>query len=115
MEYKIHYEGDYAVVVLSGEVDLQNSPAAREKILAQIKARFHVLVDLSAVTYIDSSGVASLVEGLQQARQHQLEFGLIGVSLPALQVLQLARLDKVFDIHDSLEQRLEQHNAQKGG
>lgn len=113
MTYKTHKEGSYTVVDLSGEVDLHHSPAAREQILAQIKAQNHVLVDLSAVTYIDSSGVASLVEGLQQARQQQLEFGLIGVSAPALQVLQLARLDKVFEIYDSLQQRLEQHGPQR--
>ena len=113
MKYKIQQENDYTIVALSDEVDLHHSPVAREQILAQIKDQHHVLIDLSAVTYIDSSGVASLVEGLQQAKQHQLEFGLIGVSLPALRVLQLARLDKVFEIHDSLQQRREQHAAQK--
>ena len=113
MTYKTHREDAYMIIDLSGDVDLHHSPEAREQILAQIKARHNVLVDLSAVTYIDSSGVASLVEGLQQAKQHQLEFGLVGVSDPVLQVLQLARLDKVFKIHDSPPQHAEQHVVQK--
>jgi anti-sigma B factor antagonist len=113
MSYKTRIEGDFTIIDLSGEVDLHHSPVARKLILAQIKARYHVLIDLSAVTYIDSSGVANLVEGLQQAKQHQLEFGLIGVSVPVLQVLQLARLDRVFEIHDSLQQRIDQRTAQE--
>jgi anti-sigma B factor antagonist len=113
MTYKTRTEGAFIIVDLSGEVDLHHSPVARKLILKQIKDRYNVLVDLSAVTYIDSSGVANLVEGLQQAKQHQLEFGLIGVSLPVLQVLQLARLDKVFEIHDSLQHLLDQRAAQQ--
>ncbi len=112
MSYTTRTEGNVSIVELNGEVDLHHSPAARKLILAQIKARQHVLVDLSAVTYIDSSGVANLVEGLQQAKQQQQAFGLVGVSSPVLQVLQLARLDKVFDIHDSLQQYLEQHSTE---
>jgi anti-sigma B factor antagonist len=108
MSYNTQVKGDFSIINLSGEVDLHHSPAARKLILDSIKDRYHVLIDLSAVTYIDSSGVANLVEGLQQSKRHQLQFGLIGVSAPVLQVLQLARLDKVFDIHDSLQQRLEQ-------
>ena len=64
-------------------------------------------MDLSAVTYIDSSGVASLVEGYQAAKKKKLKFGLIGVSQAALSVLKLARLDKVFPIHSSITERLQ--------
>jgi len=113
MTYKTRTEDGFTIIDLSGEVDLHHSPVARELILAQIKSRYHLLIDLSAVTYIDSSGVANLVEGLQQAKQHQLQFGLIGVSLPVLQVLKLARLDKVFEIHDSPQHRIEQQSMQE--
>ena len=71
---------------------------------ADSAARYRV--DLSAVDYIDSSGVASLVEGFQYARSNNLEFGLIGVSEAAMNVLRLARLDQVFHIYDSLDDRL---------
>jgi anti-sigma B factor antagonist len=63
----------------------------------------NVMVDLSAVDYIDSSGVASLVEGFQYARSNNLEFGLLGVSDAAMSILKLARLDQVFTIYQSLE------------
>lgn len=106
MEYKVTSEGQFTIVALSGEVDLYYSPKAREQILSHLNKKCNVLVDLSNVTYIDSSGVASLVEGYQLARNNSLQFGLVGVSDAAMQVLQLARLDKVFPIHDSVNDLL---------
>ncbi len=103
-KYPVHEHGRYTVISLTGEVDLNYSPKAREQILKQLKQKKHLLVDLSAVEYIDSSGVASLVEGFQMARSQQQDFGLVGVSQAAMQVLQLARLDKVFPIFNSLEE-----------
>lgn len=88
---------------LSGEVDLSKSPAARKVILNCLKKQRHVLIDLSAVDYIDSSGVASLVEGFQYARSHDLAFGLVGTSEAAMKVLHLAHLDKVFSIYATLD------------
>ena len=106
MAFSIEDRQGFAVVSLNGEVDLDKSPDARKVILACLKKQKHVMVDLSAVEYIDSSGVASLVEGFQYARSNNLEFGLIGVSEAAMSVLHLARLDKVFVIYASLEDRL---------
>ena len=102
-KYPIHEHGRYTVISLTGEVDLNFSPKAREQILKQLKQNKNVLIDLSAVEYIDSSGVASLVEGFQMARSQNQEFALVGVSQAAMQVLQLARLDKVFPMFDSLD------------
>lgn len=102
MDCTIRTEGGFTVVALSGEVDLHYSPEARKKILGQLNKNNNVLVDLSGVSYIDSSGIASLVEGFQLARNKKLQFGLVGVSDAAHQVLQLARLDRVFPIKDNV-------------
>ena len=107
MAYQVKNEGGYDVVLLTGDVDLSCSPEARKAILACLGGGRDTLVDLSAVTYIDSSGVASLVEGFQTAKKNRLKFGLIGVSEAAMSVLELARLDKVFPIHPDLQARLE--------
>lgn len=106
MKYQIRGEGGYSVLELVDEVDLSCSPEARKQILQCLDAGHHLLVDMSRVTYIDSSGVASLVEGFQTAKKKSLKFGLIGVSSAALSVLHLARLDKVFPIHTSVSERL---------
>jgi len=106
MEYDISKQGQFTIVQLKGDVDLYYSPKARQAILDNLNKKQNVLVDLSQVTYIDSSGVASLVEGYQLAKDYNLDFGLIGVSEAAINVLQLARLDQVFPIYGSLDERL---------
>ncbi len=108
MRYQVKKESGFAVVYLTGDVDLSCSPDARKVILDSLGAGFPTLIDLAAVSYIDSSGVASLVEGYQTAKKKHLEFGLVGVSEAALSVLELARLNKVFPIHASLQARLAQ-------
>lgn len=101
--YPIEEHDEYIVINLNGEVDLSCSPQAREQILKELKKKKKLFVDLSDVEYIDSSGVASLVEGFQIARSCDQEFVLSGVSKAAMQVLQLARLDKVFTIVNTIE------------
>lgn len=92
-----------AVVALSGDIDLQSSPAVRQQLLACFENNRRVVVDLSGVTYIDSSGVASLVEAFQLARKKEGTFALVNVSSAVMRVLSLARLDRVFSIHPSVE------------
>ena len=106
MHYDVEQQSGYAIVLLRGDIDLSCSPDARKAILASLAQGQHTLVDLSGVSYIDSSGVASLVEGFQTARKQGLRFGLLGVSAAAMGVLELARLDKVFPIHADLAARL---------
>lgn len=102
MKCEISEQDKFQVITLGGVVDLASSPQAREAILSCL-TKSGVLVDLSAVEYIDSSGVASLVEGYQLARDKGLRFGLVGVSESALMVLELARLDKVFPLFGSIQ------------
>ena len=102
MTQRTEQHDHWIVVHLAGDIDMNTSPAAREAILKAIRQNKDLLVDLSAVTYIDSSGVANLVEGYQLARQHSVHFGLVGVSPAAENVLRLARLDQVFPMHASL-------------
>ncbi|HED36232.1 MAG TPA: anti-sigma factor antagonist [Gammaproteobacteria bacterium] len=103
MKYPVSQLLNYTVIHLTGEIDLSESPEVRKQILACINKKNNLLVDLSGVGYIDSSGVASLVEGLQLSRTKEMKFALLGVSESALKVLQLARLDCVFKIYKSPE------------
>jgi anti-sigma B factor antagonist len=107
MKYNSRVESGWSILELDGEVDLSCSPDARRQILQCLEEGRNLLVDLSRVTYIDSSGVASLVEGYQTAKKAGLKFGLVGVSTAAMNVLQLARLDRVFPIHASVAERLQ--------
>lgn len=95
-----------AVAMLSGDVDLERSPLVRRALLEALRDRRPLIVDLSQVSYIDSSGIASLVEAYQTARKQDTPFLLAAVSPKALRVMQLARLDRVFALHDSLDDAL---------
>jgi len=106
MEHSIREEGDALIVSFEGDVDLEQSPKAREVLLDCVKRGSKIFVDLSGVSYIDSSGVASLVEAFQVAKKKGKVFALVSVNASALRVLQLARLDKVFTIHETLADAL---------
>lgn len=103
---QISEQGSFIVIALDGEIDLETAPAVRKALLDHLKKDKNLLIDLAAVSYIDSSGIASLVEGLQMARKHGRDLALVAVSQRAHRVLELARLDKVFTLHADLASAL---------
>ncbi|MFN7552893.1 MAG: STAS domain-containing protein [Pseudomonadota bacterium] len=91
------------LVRVAGEVDLSWSQSIRKAVLDALSRAPAVGVDLSRVTYIDSSGIAALVEGFQTARGKGQRFALVAASPQVRAVLQLARLDRVFPMVDTAE------------
>jgi len=107
MKHEIIVQGAVVIAGFEGDVDIHTSPDARKVLLECVARKMPVLVDLSKVNYIDSSGIASLVESLQTARKGGSDLALVSVSDAALRVLQLARLDKVFSIYISIDDGIE--------
>ncbi len=96
------------VIDCTGDVDLYSSPKLRDKLLESMRgASSHVLVNMSGVSYIDSSGIATLVEGLQLSQRTRTRFGLFGLRSNARSVLELARLNRVFAIFDNEQEALD--------
>ena len=82
-----------------GEVVMNTAPKLREKIQAAIATKPQVIIiNLSDVTRMDSAGVAVLVEGIQMARKEKIILSLQEVSPAAQQVLELSRVDKLFQV-----------------
>jgi anti-sigma B factor antagonist len=100
--------GEATIIVIVGNIDLISSPELRKVLLRELREKRtpRVIVNMTEVRYIDSSGVASLVEGLKASRDTGLRFALVGLSKGAREVLQLSRLIKIFEIHDNEEQAL---------
>jgi len=91
------------IIAVKGEVDLYSSPQLREAMLKAVVKTASVLgLDLAGVTYMDSSGVATLVEGLKATGERSKSFALLTPSQSVMKVLQLSRLDSVFTIKDAL-------------
>ena len=93
----------YKLLHLTGEVDLHNSPEVRRCLLEILDQGYPVIVDFSDLKYIDSSGMATLVEGLNIANKKNLSLTIAGANGAPLQVLELTRLNQVFSIVDSVE------------
>ncbi len=87
------------VVPLEGEIDLHVSPQIGAQLAALIKQKpARVVVDLSKVTYIDSSGLAVLIEAMQNVGSYGGSFALTGLQDGVRPIFEIARLDQVFRI-----------------
>jgi anti-sigma B factor antagonist len=95
--------GTATIVDINGDVTLYNSPEIRKTLMDALnkKGTQRVIVNMSGVNYIDSAGVASLVEGLKLARSLKNGFALYGLNKHPREVLELTRLSKVFEIYDN--------------
>ena len=97
IEQKIN--GDVGTLILGEEIDLDTSPTVRENIRDLLTSTKIVEVNLANVSYIDSSGIASLIEGMQMTKELTgKEFHLVNVSNEVMKVIELAHLDKIFSI-----------------
>ena len=97
-----------AILELTGAIDLSSSPEVRKILLRELRESrtSRVILNLEKVKYIDSSGVASLVEGLKASRDIGSRLLLFGLSPFVRQVLQLTRLLKIFEIYENEQQAL---------
>jgi len=100
--------GQTTIFDVAGDIDLANSPELRRALLREIREnrRPRVVMNLIKVRYIDSSGVATLIEGLKASRDLGSRFILFGLSGSVREVLQLSRLLKIFEVCDNEEQAL---------
>ena len=97
-EVSISFDAGTALITLSGEIDLALRAglefAAEEAILRSLPVR----VDLSAVTFMDSQGLAALLRARQEAESSGGSLRLEGVPARVLKLLRLTRLDSVFTV-----------------
>jgi len=96
------------ILDLSGDIDLAHSPAMRKALLLEIKDKRipKVFLNLKNVRYIDSSGIASLVEGLKASREQNSRLILFALNKTVREVMELSRLQKLFEIFETEEQAL---------
>lgn len=106
-DFQVDHESLTNGVVLRphGDIDLSRSPVLRTEIASVWKKKpSRVIVDLDAVGYMDSSGVATLVEALGVARKQGSRLVLCGMHEKVRSIFEIARLDTVFTIVDDVEQ-----------
>ena len=95
------------VLPLEGEIDLHVSPRIAASLQAMVKEKpKQLVVDLSQVSYIDSSGLAILIEGMQSVEAYGGKFALAGLQENVRPIFEIARLDQVFRIFPDVEAAL---------
>jgi anti-sigma B factor antagonist len=93
-------QSEPAIVALEGEIDLHESPNVRETLRPFIEKKVpRIYVDMSQVGYIDSSGLAVLIDAMQRVANYGGKFGLIAIQPAVRTVLEIARLDQVFRVY----------------
>jgi len=103
MNIAVRQSGSAAIIDVAGDITLYHSPELRKTLLDLIKVKRspRVVVNMTQVPYIDSAGIASLIEGLKASRDAKSGFALYGLSPVAREVLELTHLTKVFEVYDA--------------
>jgi anti-sigma B factor antagonist len=97
------------ILAVDGEVDLSTSRELRARILGEIASdHASLLLDLHGVTYMDSSGLATLVEALQLTRSHGGDLALFGLTAQVRSIFELAQLHRVFRISDGEDEAVKE-------
>jgi anti-sigma B factor antagonist len=96
--------GAARIVDLDGEVDLGTSPKLRRTLFDLLGKTSRLALNLRALRYIDSSGIATLIEVLHDAQRLGKEFVLFGLSPAVHDAFRLTHVNRVFRIFDTEEQ-----------
>jgi anti-sigma B factor antagonist len=95
------------VLPLKGEIDLHVSPVITASLNAMVEKKpDRVVIDLSDVTYIDSAGLAALIQAMQTVEAYGGKFLLAGLQETVRSIFEISRLDQVFQIFPDTEAAL---------
>jgi anti-sigma B factor antagonist len=99
LEIAMDHGKEGTTVRLSGRLNIDSSPALRNRLLAMLQARpaQAVIVDFSDVSYMDSSGIATLVEALKIARTRQTTLCVQGLRDRLLHLFQVTGMSALFE------------------
>lgn len=109
MEISVRQFDGFVILDIVGDIDLAHSPQMRKALLGEIKEKKvpKVLLNLGQVRYMDSSGIASLVEGLRASRDTGSRLILYSLTTHVRNVMHLARLQTIFEIFEDEKQALD--------
>jgi anti-sigma B factor antagonist len=100
LKISVDQVGKDAMIRLSGRVDVDSSPDLRDRLrtlLSEEALPETLIVDLAGVSYIETSGIATLIEALRIARHHHTNFRLQGLSGPVLRLFEVTGVLALFE------------------
>ncbi|MCG6962678.1 MAG: STAS domain-containing protein [Acidobacteria bacterium] len=103
--FKTEQRGDVTVVVAGSELNAHNAPEAKTTLRGLVNSgRVKLIIDLSALSFIDSAGLGALLTAFKTAGAAGGQLVLCGLSQPVKSIFELTRLDRVFPIFDTQEE-----------
>ena len=100
-------DGEVTTLQITGEIDLHASPVLRQKLQASVKAKTPILLlDFSGVDYIDSSGLATLIEYVRECSEFSGKFALFALQKKVRTIFDFVRLNELFVIGASADEVL---------
>jgi anti-sigma B factor antagonist len=108
MELSTRTSNDVLIIGFSepGSLEASNSPEFREKVAALLQGKPKVILDLSNMTFVDSSGIGALIAISRSLSATDGELRLVGLAPAVRTVFELTRLYRAFEIYDSEEEAL---------
>ncbi len=107
MDFKIEvheFDSENIKITLTGRLNALSAPELKRTTADLIgKGHKKIIVDLSSLLFMDSSGMAALVSGLKATREVDGFFRLFGGQKQVISVLRLTKLDRVFEIYPDEE------------
>ena len=101
------HEGDRTVIEVGGEIDVYTAPKLREQLVDLVnQGRYHLVVDMEAVDFLDSTGLGVLVGGLKRVRAHDGSLDLVCTQQRILKILKITGLTEVFGIYETVDQAI---------
>lgn len=96
------------VIEIEGQVDLHSAPSLQERTRSVIgQGKIRVIVDLSGVTYIDSTGLGVLVDALKRLRRSNGALSLVVTDYDVERLFESTGLDGMFTLHRSRDEAVE--------
>ena len=106
MKISIRDVGEAKVVDVEGDIDLGTSPAFRRALFENLPRAPKLALNLAAIRYIDSSGIASLIEVLKDSQRLQKQFVLFGLSPAVEEVFKLTHVIRIFKVFQTEQEAL---------
>ena len=99
--------GSAKALDLEGEVDVYTAPLLRQAIMDQVEAGTkHLLVDLTKVEYLDSTGLGILIGGVKRLKEQDGSLRLVGPSARITRIFEITGLNKIFDVYGTEQEAL---------
>jgi anti-sigma B factor antagonist len=114
MELKSRSEGQVSILDMTGRFDSYTSAQVRQWLEeAADRGSAQLVLNLSGVHFVDSTALATLVQGMKRCRQLNGDLRLCCLQQPVRMIFELTRLDKAFEIFASEEAAVQTFDAQK--